>query len=80
MEGNFEINSQDLYEILELEKDSEQSNKNLEDESKKKLIFKNLNFYVEIFNKTIDQSDLLDEIITSNGGNVKNQIITYLNL
>ena len=31
----------------------------------------NVNFYVEIYNKTIDQSDLLDDIIKSNGGNVK---------
>jgi hypothetical protein len=33
-------------------------------------IFENLNIYVEIINNNIDQSDLLDEVLTSNGANV----------
>ncbi len=78
--GDFVINDELLNELLENEE-----NKNSKDYSTKdisfnsnkieknddKKCFKNFNFYVEIYNNTIDQSDLLDEIIKSNGGKVK---------
>jgi hypothetical protein len=81
---DFEINDDLLDELLEQEIDqtiSKDSSKNKSNHSIKtdkndiSNCFKNLNFYVEIFNKTIDQSDLLDEMIKSNGGNVKFKFI-----
>jgi hypothetical protein len=79
--GDFEINDEYLNDLLEQQVNqsiSKDSSLNISINSIKiekndipKKCFRNLNFYVEIYNKTIDQSDLLDEMIKSNGGNVK---------
>ena len=79
--GDFEINDEYLNDLLEQQVNqsiSKDSSLNISINSIKiekndmlKKCFRNLNFYVEIYNNTIDQSDILDEMIKSNGGNVK---------
>lgn len=35
------------------------------------LVFKDISIYVEIFNNSIDQCDLLDDVLQKGGANVK---------
>ena len=69
MEGKLILSELDKNDNSQLNENLSQD-KNQKSNEEKILLFEDLNIYVEIFNNTIDQSDLLDEVLVENGANV----------
>ena len=71
MEGNLIENEIEINNFSETKENLSQILTNNIRNDEKKYLFKDLNIFIEIFNNTIDQSDLLDEVQIENGANVR---------